>query len=117
MRLLLRPPLLFCLLQMSSGDVPPGIKDDICLLHHGNCRLFFCHSDEKKTEICSEPWNRSCVPLGGRRRTAASQRPVVLPRPECQLLGAGDVGRGHGRHTQSSIHSLGEPSPGEPAAF
>ncbi|NP_001123449.1 sperm associated antigen 11 [Sus scrofa] len=44
------------------GDIPPGIRDVICLMQHGTCRLFFCHSGEKKSEICSDPWNRCCVP-------------------------------------------------------
>uniref|UniRef100_A0A8D2AZX1 Beta-defensin-like domain-containing protein n=1 Tax=Sciurus vulgaris TaxID=55149 RepID=A0A8D2AZX1_SCIVU len=52
----------FCLVQMNSGDIPPGIRNTICLLQHGKCRLFFCHSGERKGEICSDPWNRCCIP-------------------------------------------------------
>ncbi|XP_011851053.1 PREDICTED: sperm-associated antigen 11B isoform X4 [Mandrillus leucophaeus] len=26
------------------GDVPPGIRNTICLMQQGTCRLFFCHS-------------------------------------------------------------------------
>ncbi|XP_070316229.1 sperm-associated antigen 11B-like [Odocoileus virginianus] len=44
------------------GDVPPGIRNIICLMQHGTCRLFFCRSGEKKSEICSDPWNRCCIP-------------------------------------------------------
>ncbi|XP_053528606.1 sperm-associated antigen 11B-like [Artibeus jamaicensis] len=43
------------------GDIPPGIRNTICLLRHGTCRLFFCRSGEKKGDICSDPWNRCCV--------------------------------------------------------
>ncbi|EFB20626.1 hypothetical protein PANDA_020324, partial [Ailuropoda melanoleuca] len=45
-----------------TGDIPPGIRDVICLTQHGTCRLFFCHFGEKKAEICSNPWNRCCLP-------------------------------------------------------
>ncbi|XP_004440629.1 PREDICTED: sperm-associated antigen 11-like isoform X1 [Ceratotherium simum simum] len=45
-----------------EGDIPPGIRNIICLMQRGTCRLFFCHSGEKKGEICSDPWNRCCVP-------------------------------------------------------
>ncbi|XP_077007827.1 sperm-associated antigen 11B [Tamandua tetradactyla] len=44
------------------GDIPPGIRNVICLIQHGNCRLFFCYSGEKKGDICSDPWNRCCIP-------------------------------------------------------
>ncbi|XP_025301442.1 sperm-associated antigen 11B isoform X3 [Canis lupus baileyi] len=44
------------------GDMPPGIRDVICLTQHGTCRLFFCHFGERKAEICSDPWNRCCLP-------------------------------------------------------
>uniref|UniRef100_A0A8C8YQF8 Uncharacterized protein n=1 Tax=Prolemur simus TaxID=1328070 RepID=A0A8C8YQF8_PROSS len=27
-----------------EGDIPPGIRNTICLMQHGTCRLFFCHS-------------------------------------------------------------------------
>ncbi|KAM6221078.1 sperm-associated antigen 11A-like [Rhynchocyon petersi] len=52
---------LFCLIQSNSGDMPPGIRNTICLLRHGTCRLFFCHSGELKGDICSDPWNRCCI--------------------------------------------------------
>ncbi|NP_001103727.1 sperm-associated antigen 11A isoform X3 [Macaca fascicularis] len=52
---------LFCLVRRNSGDVPPGIRNTICLMQQGTCRLFFCHSGEKKRDICSDPWNRCCV--------------------------------------------------------
>uniref|UniRef100_A0A2I3HUP4 Beta-defensin-like domain-containing protein n=1 Tax=Nomascus leucogenys TaxID=61853 RepID=A0A2I3HUP4_NOMLE len=52
---------LFCLVQTNSGDVPPGIRNTICRMQQGTCRLFFCHSGEKKCDICSDPWNRCCV--------------------------------------------------------
>ncbi|XP_015999277.2 sperm-associated antigen 11-like [Rousettus aegyptiacus] len=52
---------LSCLVPMSSGDMPPGIRNAICLARHGTCRLFFCHSGEKRAEICSDPWDRCCV--------------------------------------------------------
>uniref|UniRef100_G1U9F1 Beta-defensin-like domain-containing protein n=2 Tax=Oryctolagus cuniculus TaxID=9986 RepID=G1U9F1_RABIT len=51
----------FCLTQTSSGDIPPGIRNTICRMQHGTCRLFFCHSGEKKGDICSDPWNRCCT--------------------------------------------------------
>ncbi|XP_008591390.1 PREDICTED: sperm-associated antigen 11B isoform X1 [Galeopterus variegatus] len=44
-----------------QGDVPPGIRNTICLMQHGTCRLFFCRSGEKKGDICSDPWNRCCI--------------------------------------------------------
>nr|XP_031296225.1 sperm-associated antigen 11-like [Camelus dromedarius]XP_031296226.1 sperm-associated antigen 11-like [Camelus dromedarius] len=50
------------LVQTNSGDVPPGIRNIVCLSQHGTCRLFFCHSGEKKADICSDPWNRCCLP-------------------------------------------------------
>ncbi|XP_066093396.1 sperm-associated antigen 11A-like [Saccopteryx bilineata] len=49
------------LVPMNSGDVPPGIRNTICLLQHGTCRLLFCHFGEKRAEICSDPWNRCCI--------------------------------------------------------
>ncbi|XP_063462710.1 sperm-associated antigen 11A isoform X5 [Pan paniscus] len=52
---------LFCLVQTNSGDVPLGIRNTICRMQQGICRLFFCHSGEKKHDICSDPWNRCCV--------------------------------------------------------
>ncbi|KAM4802208.1 sperm-associated antigen 11A-like [Urocitellus parryii] len=52
----------FCLVHTNSGDIPPGIRNTICLLQHGKCRLFFCYAGEKKGDICSDPWNRCCVP-------------------------------------------------------
>ncbi|XP_069872920.1 sperm-associated antigen 11A-like [Dipodomys merriami] len=51
-----------CLVQKSSEDLPPGIRDTVCLMQHGQCRLFFCHFGERKSDICSDPWNRCCVP-------------------------------------------------------
>ncbi|XP_040823020.1 sperm-associated antigen 11-like [Ochotona curzoniae] len=51
----------FCLIQTSPGDIPPGIRNSICLMQHGTCRLFFCRSGEKKGDICSDPWNRCCT--------------------------------------------------------
>ncbi|XP_017369850.1 sperm-associated antigen 11B isoform X3 [Cebus imitator] len=27
-----------------QADVPPGIRNTICLMQQGTCRLFFCHS-------------------------------------------------------------------------
>ncbi|XP_073654785.1 sperm-associated antigen 11A-like [Tursiops truncatus] len=45
-----------------SGDIPPAIRNVICLMQHGTCRLFFCYAGEKKAEICSDPWNRCCIP-------------------------------------------------------
>ncbi|XP_068828069.1 sperm-associated antigen 11A-like [Capricornis sumatraensis] len=62
MKVLFLFTVLYCLVQMNSGDVPPGIRNIICLMQHGTCRLFFCRSGEKKSEICSDPWNRCCVP-------------------------------------------------------
>ncbi|XP_003364292.2 sperm-associated antigen 11B [Equus przewalskii] len=62
MKVLFLFAILFCLVQMNSGDIPPGIRNIICLMQHGTCRLFFCRSGEKKGEICSDPWNRCCVP-------------------------------------------------------
>ncbi|XP_012501342.1 PREDICTED: sperm-associated antigen 11-like [Propithecus coquereli] len=53
---------LFCMVQTNSGDIPPGIRNTICLMQHGTCRLFFCHAGEKKGDICSDPWNRCCIP-------------------------------------------------------
>ncbi|XP_012784063.1 sperm-associated antigen 11A [Ochotona princeps] len=51
----------FCSIQTSSGDIPPGIRNSICSMQHGTCRLFFCRSGEKKGDICSDPWNRCCI--------------------------------------------------------
>ncbi|XP_006930616.1 sperm-associated antigen 11-like [Leopardus geoffroyi] len=62
MKVLFLFAVLFYLVQVNSGDIPPGIRDVICLTQHGTCRLFFCHFGEKKAEICSNPWNRCCVP-------------------------------------------------------
>ncbi|XP_037669154.1 sperm-associated antigen 11-like [Choloepus didactylus] len=62
MKVLFLSAVLFCLVQTNSGDIPPGIRNTICLLQHGNCRLFFCRSGEKKGEICSDPWKRCCMP-------------------------------------------------------
>ncbi|XP_017536585.1 sperm-associated antigen 11A-like [Manis javanica] len=53
---------LLCLVPMNSGDVPPVMRNIICLMQHGTCRLFFCFSGEKKGETCSHPWNRCCIP-------------------------------------------------------
>ncbi|TEA23752.1 hypothetical protein DBR06_SOUSAS3810118, partial [Sousa chinensis] len=44
------------------GDIPPAIRNVICLMQHGTCRLFFFYAGEKKAEICSDPWNRCCIP-------------------------------------------------------
>uniref|UniRef100_A0A8C5K0C8 Beta-defensin-like domain-containing protein n=1 Tax=Jaculus jaculus TaxID=51337 RepID=A0A8C5K0C8_JACJA len=49
------------------GDVPPGIRDTICLLQNGHCRLFFCNAGEKKGDMCSSPWNKCCIPSKYRR--------------------------------------------------
>ncbi|XP_026978329.1 sperm-associated antigen 11B [Sagmatias obliquidens] len=62
MKVLFLFAVLFCLVQMNSGDIPPAIRNVICLMQHGTCRLFFCYSGEKKAEICSDPWNRCCIP-------------------------------------------------------
>ncbi|XP_075413306.1 sperm-associated antigen 11A-like [Tenrec ecaudatus] len=73
MKVLFLLALLFSLAQNSSGDMPPGIRNTVCLLQHGTCRLFFCRSGEKKGEICSDPWNRCCTPEeenGGKTETA-----------------------------------------------
>uniref|UniRef100_A0A671FGW6 Beta-defensin n=1 Tax=Rhinolophus ferrumequinum TaxID=59479 RepID=A0A671FGW6_RHIFE len=51
---------LFCVVQTNSGDMLPGIRNTICLMQHGTCRLF-CSSGEKKAEICSNLWNRCCI--------------------------------------------------------
>ncbi|XP_006864484.1 PREDICTED: sperm-associated antigen 11-like [Chrysochloris asiatica] len=61
MKMLFLFAVLFCLVQTNSGDVPLGIRNTICLLQHGTCRLFFCRSGEKKGDICSDPWNRCCT--------------------------------------------------------
>ncbi|XP_017369851.1 sperm-associated antigen 11B isoform X4 [Cebus imitator] len=61
MKVLFLFAVLFCLVQTNSADVPPGIRNTICLMQQGTCRLFFCHSGEKKRDICSDPWNRCCV--------------------------------------------------------
>ncbi|CAO2611592.1 Sperm-associated antigen 11A [Lemmus lemmus] len=31
-------------------------------MQYGHCRLFWCRSGEKRGEICSDPWNRCCIP-------------------------------------------------------
>ncbi|XP_008591391.1 PREDICTED: sperm-associated antigen 11B isoform X2 [Galeopterus variegatus] len=61
MKVLFLFAVLLCLVQVNSGDVPPGIRNTICLMQHGTCRLFFCRSGEKKGDICSDPWNRCCI--------------------------------------------------------
>ncbi|XP_004707790.1 sperm-associated antigen 11B [Echinops telfairi] len=61
MKVLFLLAVLFSLAQNNSGDMPPGIRNTICLLQHGTCRLFFCRPGEKKGEICSDPWNRCCT--------------------------------------------------------
>ncbi|KAM7111758.1 sperm-associated antigen 11B [Molossus nigricans] len=76
MKVLFLVAVLYCLVPMNSGDIPPGIRNIICLMQHGTCRLFFCHSGERKSEICSEPWNRCCVP------TAEKERREVLTRDD-----------------------------------
>ncbi|XP_034376520.1 sperm-associated antigen 11A-like [Arvicanthis niloticus] len=53
----------FCLIQGNSGDIPPGIRNTVCLMRQGYCRLFMCRYGERKGDICSEPWNRCCIPM------------------------------------------------------
>ncbi|KAG8525020.1 hypothetical protein J0S82_009429 [Galemys pyrenaicus] len=43
-----------------------GDQDTMCLLQRRTCRLFFCHSRKRKSEVC-EPGNRRCLPPGRRR--------------------------------------------------
>nr|XP_020006989.1 sperm-associated antigen 11-like [Castor canadensis] len=62
MRVLFVFAVFFCLLTNIKGDIPPGIRNTICLMQHGKCRLFFCYSGEEKGDICSDPWNRCCIP-------------------------------------------------------
>uniref|UniRef100_G1Q5B7 Beta-defensin-like domain-containing protein n=2 Tax=Myotis TaxID=9434 RepID=G1Q5B7_MYOLU len=61
MKVLFLLAVLHCLVLMNSGDIPPGIRNIICMMQHGTCRLFFCHGGERKGEICSDPWNRCCI--------------------------------------------------------
>uniref|UniRef100_A0A8C5XS72 Sperm associated antigen 11B n=1 Tax=Microcebus murinus TaxID=30608 RepID=A0A8C5XS72_MICMU len=37
-----------------QGDIPPGIRNTICLMQHGTCRLFFCYSGlgQQRTQSC-----------------------------------------------------------------
>uniref|UniRef100_G3UAJ5 Beta-defensin-like domain-containing protein n=1 Tax=Loxodonta africana TaxID=9785 RepID=G3UAJ5_LOXAF len=56
-----------------QGDIPPGIRNTICLLQHGTCRLFFCHYGEKKGDICSEPWNRCCTTEDDKKRESRDE--------------------------------------------
>ncbi|XP_010620829.1 sperm-associated antigen 11-like [Fukomys damarensis] len=51
-----------CLVQRNAGDIPPGIRNTICLMQSGKCRLFFCHAGEKRSDTCSDPWNKCCIP-------------------------------------------------------
>ncbi|XP_038181465.1 sperm-associated antigen 11 [Arvicola amphibius] len=62
MNVLLFFAVFFCLVQGNSGDIPPGIRNTICLMQYGHCRLFMCRSGERRGEICSDPWNRCCIP-------------------------------------------------------
>ncbi|XP_007517334.1 sperm-associated antigen 11A-like [Erinaceus europaeus] len=73
MKVLFLSAVIICLTQMNSGDVPPGIRNIICLMQQGHCRLFFCHYGEKKSEICSEPWNRCCLPVNNEETQAKLQ--------------------------------------------
>ncbi|XP_028617525.1 sperm-associated antigen 11 [Grammomys surdaster] len=62
MKVLLLFGVFFCLIQGNSGDIPPGIRNTVCLMQQGYCRLFMCRSGERKGDICSDPWNRCCIP-------------------------------------------------------
>ncbi|XP_021075142.1 sperm-associated antigen 11-like [Mus pahari] len=68
MKVLLLFALFFCLVQGNSGDIPPRIRNTVCLMPQGHCRLFMCHSSERKGDICSDPWNRCCVPYSVKDR-------------------------------------------------
>ncbi|KAI5943827.1 Y+L amino acid transporter 2 [Manis javanica] len=46
---------------MNSGDVPPVMRNIICLMQHGTCRLFFCFSGEKKDADTSEEEKQESV--------------------------------------------------------
>nr|Q8K4N2.2 RecName: Full=Sperm-associated antigen 11A; AltName: Full=Antimicrobial-like protein Bin-1b; AltName: Full=EP2 protein; Flags: Precursor [Mus musculus] len=59
--------LLFAAL-LFPGDIPPGIRNTVCLMQQGHCRLFMCRSGERKGDICSDPWNRCCVPYSVKDR-------------------------------------------------
>ncbi|EDM08966.1 sperm associated antigen 11, isoform CRA_a [Rattus norvegicus] len=61
MKVLLLFAVFFCLVQRNSGDIPPGIRNTVCFMQRGHCRLFMCRSGERKGDICSDPWNRCCV--------------------------------------------------------
>ncbi|XP_049486060.1 LOW QUALITY PROTEIN: sperm-associated antigen 11A-like [Panthera uncia] len=78
MKVLFLFAVLFYLVQVNSGDIPPGIRDVICLTQHGTCRLFFCHFGEKKAEICSNPWNRCCVLLCTSTEAEISKKPETV---------------------------------------
>ncbi|XP_005087705.1 sperm-associated antigen 11 [Mesocricetus auratus] len=62
MKVVLLSAVFFCLVQGNSGDIPPGIRNTVCLMQYGRCRLFMCRSGERKGDICSDPWNRCCIP-------------------------------------------------------
>uniref|UniRef100_A0A8C0ZQV5 Beta-defensin n=1 Tax=Castor canadensis TaxID=51338 RepID=A0A8C0ZQV5_CASCN len=53
--------LFVCVVVTATIYVPPGIRNTIYLMKHGNCRLFFCHSGEEKGDICSDLGNRCCT--------------------------------------------------------
>nr|XP_019612535.1 PREDICTED: LOW QUALITY PROTEIN: sperm-associated antigen 11-like [Rhinolophus sinicus] len=80
MKVLFLFTVLFCVVEMNSGDMLPGIRNIICLMQHGTCRLFFCNSGEKKAEICSNLWNRCCI--SNAEEGNINQRGVAELRPD-----------------------------------
>ncbi|XP_052608801.1 sperm-associated antigen 11A-like [Peromyscus californicus insignis] len=63
MKILLLFAVFLWVVRENSGDIPPGIRNTICLMQKGHCRLFRCRFGEKKGDICSDPWNRCCIPI------------------------------------------------------
>uniref|UniRef100_A0A8C2LS60 Sperm associated antigen 11A n=1 Tax=Cricetulus griseus TaxID=10029 RepID=A0A8C2LS60_CRIGR len=65
MKVLLLSAVFFSLVQGNSDkwDRPLGIRNTVCLMQYGHCRLFMCHSGERKGDICSDYWNRCCIPI------------------------------------------------------
>ncbi|EDL22230.1 sperm associated antigen 11, isoform CRA_b [Mus musculus] len=44
MKVLLLFAVFFCFVQGNSGDIPPGIRNTVCLMQQGHCRLFMCRN-------------------------------------------------------------------------
>ncbi|EDM08967.1 sperm associated antigen 11, isoform CRA_b [Rattus norvegicus] len=50
MKVLLLFAVFFCLVQRNSGDIPPGIRNTVCFMQRGHCRLFMCLTSPTHSE-------------------------------------------------------------------